>query len=121
MDDLDKLFHLHDLAHVELSLSHSDSTLCEHTSTYTDGPSGTISCMDCRLVLDCVLEDVFSNMLPLKNVKPVSLYCHKHHFNKHLSQWLCLTHCVPDTVITEVKQEVPPNTTPTKTILHSIL
>jgi len=77
--------------------------------------------MDCGLVLDCVLEDVFGNTLPLKNVKPASLYCQKHHFNERLSQWLCLTCCVPDTVIAEVSAKVPLNTTPTKTILRGIL
>ena len=121
MDDIEELFRLHDLAHHDSLLCSSTSDTCAHISSYTDHAKGTVTCIECGLVLDAVLEDIFGNMMPLKCVKLALLYHRKHHFNERLSQWLCLTRCVPNTVIDQVVAEVSPNTTLTKTILRGIL
>ena len=121
MDDIDELFRLRDLARHDSSSCSSTSETCAHISSYTDHAKGTVTCIECGLVLDAVLEDIFGNTMPLKCVKLVLLYRRKHHFNERLSQWLCLTCCVPNTVIDQVVAEVSPNTTLTKTILRGIL
>ena len=74
MDDIDELFHLCNLAHHDSSSCSSTSDTCAHILSYTNHAKGTVTCIECGLVLDAVLEDIFGNMMPLKCVKLVSLY-----------------------------------------------
>ena len=80
---------------------------CDHQTTRTDHKNGEITCTCCGLIVDSILTDVFGNTIPLKNIKPHSLYWRKHHFNERLSQWLCLTRRVPDSVMTLVRDSLP--------------
>ena len=127
--DADEMFRLADVARWEMrggdesmSTAHHHHH-CDHQTTRTDHKNGEITCTCCGLIVDSILTDVFGNTIPLKNIKPHSLYRRKHHFNERLSQWLCLTRRVPDSVMTLVRDSLPSPPPPviTKTVLRSVL
>ena len=97
----------------------------KHDSTYTNKKEGEIVCSDCGLVVDSVLCDVFGNTMPLRSVKPRSLYRRKHHFNERLSQWLITTRRVDNKTISKVRdlieQDGSPKATVTKTRIRYAL
>ena len=100
-----------------------DPDYCDHSETITEYRTGQIMCSWCGLILDSILTDMFGNTLPLRNIKPLSLYRRKHHFNERLSQWLCLTRRVPDSILMLVETSLPNPRPPvlTKTVLRGVL
>ena len=80
--------------------------LCPHEDTHGDRKQGAVVCLNCGLVVDSVLCDWFGNTLPLRSIKPRSLYRRKHHFNERLSQWLITTRQVDGETIRRVKELV---------------
>ena len=127
--DVDEIWRLRDLC--VSSLQEEDEEVevgynpphvpCKHANTRTDRKQGQVACADCGVVLDAILTDVFGNTIPLHCVKPHSLYRRKHHFNERLSQWLCLSRRVPDSVIHLVKQNWDHTTVLTKTVVRTTL
>ena len=93
---------------------------CPHTTTIRDRPQGVVLCASCGLVVDHIIEDIWGNTLPIRNVKPLSLYRRRHHFSERISQWLVTTRRVPDHVIVSVRS-VLGDQTATKTNLRMVL
>ena len=102
--DEDELFRLAAVARRETFERETRGSQCGHTDTYTNTKEGEIVCMDCGLVVDAVLCDVFGNTLPQKCIKPRSLYRRKHHFNEQLSQWLITTRRVDNETVSKVRE-----------------
>ena len=77
--DADEMFRLADVARWEMrdesvSTTHHHHHHCDHQTTRTDHKNGEITCTCCGLIVDSILTDVFGNTIPLKNIKPHSLY-----------------------------------------------
>lgn len=71
--------------------------------TYTDLAKGDVLCMECGAVVDAILHDEYGRTIPLHNIKPMSMYKRKHHWNERISQWLVGVRRVPNPVIERVK------------------
>ena len=123
--DEDELFELAAKARRETFEPPTPKPQCGHTDTYTNAKEGEIVCMDCGLVVDAVLCDIFGNTLPQRCVKPRSLYRRKHHFNERLSQWLITTRRVDNETVLKVKELIEMDghlrTTVTKTRIRHAL
>ena len=117
--DWDAMWSLRDEAHGDTC--HVPAQKCEHTETYKDRVNGEVVCLGCGQVLDLVLEDVFGNTMPSKNIKPASLYKRRHHFNERLSQFTVSVRRVPDSVIDAVKKKLRNHFAITKTNIRMAL
>ena len=127
--DADEMFRLADIARWEMRDESMSTTHhhhhCDHQTTRTDHKNGEITCTCCGLIMDSILTDIFGNTIPLKNIKPHSLYRRKHHFNERLSQWLITTRRVDTETVLKVKELIEmdgyPRTTVTKTRIRHAL
>lgn len=100
------LWALRDIAKHQDAVVGEQSGVCRHERTYIDIPQGAELCVECGLVVDHILCDIFGNTLPVRSIKPRSLYRRRHHFNERLAQWLVTTRRVPYDVVEGVRLHI---------------